>query len=189
MSFIPFLQAEGQAKHLEYCVDYSDYISLHAFNSLTCFRPIFSGQKTILFDFACHLPKSNFTENRLSYSEKLRILNLWVNLVIWKVHNRGPSAGPSAIYIQPMHDIRYYLPDEVDVFRARKQSDDFLTYWMYSLLDRGVCFHPSLFFPCDEGFGPECAVTSFHSQRRCTVPTVRRSCCLPQHRLFCSLNV
>lgn len=69
----------------------------------------------VLYNSACHLPNVILL-NMGCFSVQLRVLNLWVSLVIWKVHNRGPSVGPSAIYIHPMHDIRYYLPDEVDVF-------------------------------------------------------------------------
>lgn len=58
---------------------------------------------------------------------RVRLLYLRANLVIWKVHNSSPRAAPSAIYIQPMHDSRYYLPDEVDVFSCLKISDEFLT--------------------------------------------------------------
>lgn len=81
----------------------------------------------VLYHFLQHLPNVILLNMGCS-TVKLRVLNLWVNLVIWKAHNRGPSAGPSAIHIQPMHDIRYYLPDEVDVFLVWRQSDDFLIY-------------------------------------------------------------
>lgn len=46
------------------------------------------------------------------FTVEVTILDLCVNIVIWKMHNRAPSA----FNIKSRHDFRHYLPDELDVF-------------------------------------------------------------------------
>lgn len=152
-------------------------VNLATYCTFFFFLPFFSGQSLIVWYHFASGDLPNVDSRSIGrFTVQLRVLNLWVNLVIWKVHNRGPCAGPSAIYIQPMHDIRYYLPDEVDVFWV---WNNLMIFWLTECvlsLTRGYVFiNPSLL--CGEGFSPEWAVRRFHCWRRWAVhSTARKSC-------------
>lgn len=69
--------------------------------------------------------------------------DMWIMLIIWKVHNRTKLRS-SAICIQHMHDDRYYHPDEAI------WGFVWLGGWSLSLTKGYVFFEPFLLMNCSD---------------------------------------
>lgn len=128
-----------------------------------------------LFDIVC-IPSSkcNFFEQRMLYSTIESFESVGYIL----------SSGKFIIEVHPqVHLLSTFSQCKTLDFIFRMSwmcfvfGGNLMIFWLteciLSLTRRYVFIHPS--FHCDEWFGPEWAVSSFHSWRRCMVPKARHS--------------